>query len=121
MSYPFEMEGETLWDAGYHSGRLFASLAHGAAEFLELPSGLTPSDQGGCDVDPEQFRVFVEGLHELYASTRNEVLHGLSHGLLATSLVLLERAGGTVALTPPHAATLVEEKALLAHSMGVQA
>lgn len=117
MSYPFELDGETLWDAGYRTGQLYASLAHGAAEFLELPSGLTPNVQGGCDVDLEPFRVFVEGLHELYASTRNEVLHGLSHGLLATSLVLLERAGGTIALTPPYAADLLEEKALLARSM----
>lgn len=119
MSYPFGLDGETLWDAGYHSGLLYASLAHGAAEFLELPSGLAPNDQGGCDVDIEQFRVFVEGLYERYASTRNEVLHGLAHGLLVTSLVLLERAGGTLALTPPHAATLLDEKASLAHSMAV--
>ncbi|MFD7233668.1 DUF6086 family protein [Streptomyces sp. NPDC059881] len=119
MSYPFELDGETLWDAGYHSGQLYASLARGAAEFLELPSGLTPNAQGGCDVDLEPFRVFVERLYELYTSTRNEVLHGLAHGLLATSLVLLERAGGAVALTPPYAAVLLEEKTSLAHSMAV--
>ncbi|MFD9212527.1 DUF6086 family protein [Streptomyces sp. NPDC087659] len=119
MSYPFELDGETLWDAGYHSGQLYAWLAHGAAEFLELPSGLTPNVQGGCDVDLEPFQGFVEGLYEQYASTRNELLHGLAHGLLVTSLVLLERAGGTIALTPPYATNLLEEKALLARSMAV--
>lgn len=93
MSYPFELGGETLWDAGYHSGQLYASLARGAAEFLELPSGLTPNRQGGCDVEPVELQAFVEGLYGLYSSTRNDLLHGLAHGLLVTSLVLLERAG----------------------------
>ncbi|MFE2498418.1 DUF6086 family protein [Streptomyces scopuliridis] len=118
MSYPFELGGETLWDAGYHSGQLYASLARGAAEFLELPSGLTPNDQGGCDVETELFRAFVEGLDGMYSSTKNQVLHGLAHGLLVTSLVLLERAEGEITLTHRYAATLLEEKAVLARAMG---
>ena len=117
MSYPFEHRGETLWDAGYHSGLLYASLARGAAEFLELPCGLTPSPQGGCEVDPVVFRAFVEGLYGSYSATRNEVLQGLAHGLLVTSLVLLERAGETLTLKREHEAALAEEKTTLAHSM----
>ncbi|MEJ8639751.1 DUF6086 family protein [Streptomyces sp. MS2.AVA.5] len=116
MSYPFELGGETLWDAGYHSGQLYVSLARGAAEFLELPSGLTANPQGGCDVESEPFRAFVEGLYGMYSSTTNEVLHGLAHGLLVTSLVLLERAGGVITLRPPHVA-LWEERDAFARTM----
>ncbi|ELP62106.1 MULTISPECIES: DUF6086 family protein [Streptomyces] len=118
MSYPFEHGTETLWDAGYHSGKLYASLAQGTAEFLELPSGLTPNAQGGCDVDPIAFQAFVEGLYRSYSATRNELLHGLVHGLLLTSLVLLDRAGGSIGLRPEHQDAFVSEKAALARSMG---
>ncbi|WP_406271298.1 DUF6086 family protein [Streptomyces sp. NBC_00191] len=118
MSYPFELDGETLWDAGYYSGRLYASLARGAAEFVELPTGLTPSDQGGCDVELHTFRAFVEGLYGTYSSTRNPVLHGLMRGLLVTSLVLLEHAGASITLKPEHEEAFGEEKAALARAMG---
>ncbi|MFE2941794.1 DUF6086 family protein [Streptomyces sp. NPDC059255] len=117
MSYPFETGGETIWDAGYYSGRLYESLACGAAEFLELPSGLTPNDRGGCDVQPAIFRVFVEGLYRHYATTQNPVLHELTCGLLVTSLVMLERAGEEIALTDRDSAALLEEKTRLARAM----
>ena len=117
MSYPFEHDDETLWDAGYHSGQLYASLAQGAAGFLDVPSGLTPTPEGGCDVDREMFQAFVERLYGLYASTSNEVLQGLAHSLLVTSLVLLDRAGGTIALRPEHSTVLCEAKSALARSM----
>ncbi|MFE4369818.1 DUF6086 family protein [Streptomyces sp. NPDC056835] len=117
MSYPFELGGETLWDAGFRTGQLYASLARGTAEFLELPSGLTPNDQGGCDVEVESFRAFVEALDGIYSSTGNQVLHGLAHGLLVTSLVLLERAGGEITLTHRYAAALLAEKAAQARVM----
>ncbi|NEA67081.1 DUF6086 family protein [Streptomyces sp. SID12488] len=117
MSYPFEHGTRTLWDAGYHSGKLYAALAHGTAEFLELPSGLTPNAQGGCDVDPKSFQVFVERLCGTYSSTQNELLHGLAHGLLLTSLVLLDRAGGSIPLRPEHEDAFAREKSALARSM----
>ncbi|MFF7053319.1 DUF6086 family protein [Streptomyces griseorubiginosus] len=117
MSYPFEFDHETVWDAGYHSGQLYASLAQGAAGFLDVPSGLTPTPQGGCAVDREEFQTLVERLYGLYVSTSSEVLRELAHGLLVTSLVLLDRVGGTIALRPEDAAHLSEAKSTLAGSM----
>jgi hypothetical protein len=117
LSYPFEYGDETLWDAGYHSGQLYASLAQGAAGFLNVPSGLTPTQQGGCAVDREAFQAFVQQLYDLCASTSNEVLRGLAHGLLVTSLVLLDRSGGTVALRSEDATALREATSALARSM----
>ncbi|MFE7569812.1 DUF6086 family protein [Streptomyces sp. NPDC057539] len=118
MSYHFEVGGETLWDAGFRTGQLYAALTRGAAEFLKLPSGLTPNDQGGCDVEVESFQAFVEALDGMYSSTQNQVLHGLAHDLLLTSLVLLERAGGEITLTQRYAAALLEEKPARARLMG---
>ncbi|MET9456235.1 DUF6086 family protein [Streptomyces canus] len=117
MSYPFEYGDETIWDAGYHSGKLYASLASGAARFLDVPSGLTPTPQGGCAVDREMFQVFVERLYGLYTATSNEVLRELAHGLLITSLVLLDRTGGTIAPRPEDAAPLSKAKSALSESM----
>ncbi|WP_330348282.1 DUF6086 family protein [Streptomyces sp. NBC_00582] len=118
MSYPYELGGETLWEAGYHSGRLYASLARGAAEFVKLPTGLTPTPQGSCDIELSTFRAFVQGLYTLYSSTSSLVIHGLARGLLVTSLVLLERAGAPITLKPEHEEALREEKAAFARSMG---
>ncbi|MEG8279297.1 DUF6086 family protein [Streptomyces sp. AHA2] len=117
MSYPFEYNDETLWDAGYHSGRLYESLAQGAAGFLAVPSGLTPSPQGGCTVDRDVFQAFVQRLYDLRAATSAEVLRGLTNGLLVTSLVLLNRSGGSIALNPEDATALGEATSTLARSM----
>ncbi|MFJ4816331.1 DUF6086 family protein [Streptomyces sp. NPDC088801] len=117
MSYPFEYGDETLWDAGYHSGQLYRFLAQGAAEFLDVPSGLTPTPQGGCAVDREVFQGFVQRLYDLSASSSNEVLRSLAHDLLVTSLVLLDRSGGTVALRPEDATPIGEATSALARSM----
>lgn len=118
MSYPFEHGSDTLWDAGYQSGRLYASLAWSSAEFLDMPSGLTPNlSHGSCDVEPAVFEAFVEALYARYCSTNSEVMHNLMHGLLITSLVLLERARGEITLRPEHEDAFRAEKAALSRSM----
>ncbi|MFJ8592099.1 DUF6086 family protein [Streptomyces sp. NPDC093598] len=118
MSHPYELGGETLWDAGYHSGRLYLSLARGAAELLELPTGLTPTSQGSCDIELPTFRAFVRGLYGAYSSVGNPVLRGLTRDLLITSLVLLERAEAPITLKPEHEEVLREERAVFTRSMG---
>ncbi|MCX4487812.1 DUF6086 family protein [Streptomyces anulatus] len=117
MSYYFDIDGETVWDAGSRTGRLYASLAEGAAESMGLPSGLTPNEQGGCDIDLPAFRIFTEGLYETYSSTRNPVLHGVVRGVLIASLVVLEAAGTPITLKPEHEKTLREEKKNFARAM----
>ncbi|MDT0389176.1 DUF6086 family protein [Streptomyces dubilierae] len=118
MSHPFELGGETLWDAGHHSGLLYLSLARGAAEFLELPTGLTPTAQGSCEIELSTFRAFVQGLYDTWSSAGNPVLRGLTRDLLVTSLVLLDGAGAPIVLQPAHEEALGEEKAAIARSMG---
>ncbi|MEU1620684.1 DUF6086 family protein [Streptomyces sp. NPDC005722] len=119
MSYPYALDGETLWDAGYASGRLYFSLAQGAAEYLDVPSGLIENARlGGCDVVLPTFRVFVEGLYASYSSTEHRVLHGLSRGLLVTSLVLLDMAGSSLTLRAEHENALRSEMASFGRAMG---
>ncbi|MFF5028079.1 DUF6086 family protein [Streptomyces collinus] len=49
--------------------------------------------------------------------TRNEMLRELGHSVLVTSLVLLDRVGGQIAVSPRDAAALDEAKAAYARSM----
>ncbi|MFD7321480.1 DUF6086 family protein [Streptomyces sp. NPDC059875] len=119
MSYPYALDDETLWDAGYQSGRLYFSLAQGAAEHLELSTGLTRNDRlGGCDIELPTFEVFVEGLYDSYARTNSEVLQGLWRGLLVTSLVLLDMAGSSIRMSAEHEKALRREMSSVGRSMG---
>ncbi|MFB6776446.1 DUF6086 family protein [Streptomyces sp. NPDC056352] len=119
MSYPYELDNATLWDAGYQSGRLYFTLAQGAAEHIELPTGLACNDRiGGCDVELPTFRAFVEGLYDSYSRTNSAVLQGLWRGLLVTSLVLLDMAGSSITLSAEHEEALRNEMASVGRSMG---
>lgn len=55
----------------------------------------------------------------MYSSIGNPVLHGLAHGLLITSLVLLERAGASVTLKSEHEEAVREEKVVLRTCHGI--
>ncbi|MFB6527604.1 DUF6086 family protein [Streptomyces sp. NPDC056399] len=119
MGYPYELDGKTLWDAGFSSGRLYFSLTQGAAEHIQLPTGLTHVDRlGGCDIELPTFRVFVEGLYHSYSHTNSAVLQGLWRGLLVTSLVLLDMAGSPIALSAEHEEALRSDMASFGCSMG---
>ncbi|WP_406418843.1 DUF6086 family protein [Streptomyces sp. NBC_00842] len=119
MSYPYELEDETLWDAGSQSGRLYFSLAQGAAEHIQMPTGLTHNDRlGGCDIELPTFQAFVEGLYDSYSRTNSAVLQGLWRGLLVTSLVLLDMAGSSITLSAEHEDALRSGMASFGRSMG---
>ncbi|MFI1354058.1 DUF6086 family protein [Streptomyces sp. NPDC020898] len=112
MSYEFDLDGETVWDAGFHSGQLYLQLALGASHVLEVPSGLLPDERkGSCDIELPTFRAFAEKLYEQYARTNNIILRGLVEGPLIVSLVLLDRVASPLALRS-------EDEELLGRRMG---
>ncbi|MFC7219287.1 DUF6086 family protein [Streptomyces polyrhachis] len=118
MSYPVVLGEDTLWEAGYQSGRMYFFLVQGAAEELQIPSGLVANlPRGECEVKLPAFRSFVQRLYETYSSTRSMHVHGFIDGLLITSLVLLERAGSPLELLPEHEQALREERAAFARRM----
>ncbi|MFJ3790974.1 DUF6086 family protein [Kitasatospora sp. NPDC090091] len=117
MSYYFEVSGETAWNPSLRIGKWYLSFAETAAELIQRPTGLTPSDDDTCAVNMQMFRQFVEGLLECYASTRHPVQHGLMRGVLLTSLVILERGGVAIAPKSEREASLLEEVEIFARSM----
>ncbi|MFJ6139012.1 DUF6086 family protein [Kitasatospora sp. NPDC092286] len=117
MSYYFEVSGETVWDPSLRIGKWYLSFAEAAAELVQRPTGLTPSDDDTCTVNVQVFRQFVDGLLECYASTRHPVQHGLMRGVLLTSLVILERGGVVIAPKSEREASLLGEVEIFARSM----
>jgi hypothetical protein len=117
MSYYFEVLGETVWDPSLRIGKWYLSFATAAAELVQRPTGLTPSDDDTCAVDLPVFRGFVESLLDCYASTRHPVQHGLMRGVLLTSLVILKRGGVVIAPKSERGASVLEEAKVFAHSM----
>ncbi|WP_052744384.1 DUF6086 family protein [Streptomyces odonnellii] len=122
LSYEFETAGRTrtIWDPALKVGKLYVSLAQGAGELLGLPTGLTPNERGGCDVDMATFQTFTQGLYDRYCSTRHLVLLGLIKGLLISSIVMLENGGGTIVRTPEREAGLLEDHDSFRRAMWVE-
>ncbi|KOG66388.1 hypothetical protein ADK76_02840 [Streptomyces griseoflavus] len=117
MSYYFEVSGETVWDPSLRIGKWYLSFAEAAAELVQRPTGLTPSQDDTCAVDIQPFQHFVQGLLDCYASTRHPVQHGLVRGVLLASLVILARGGGVIVPKTEREASLMEEVESFARSM----
>ncbi len=122
MSYEFETANRTrtVWDPALNVGKLYVSLAQGVSELLRLPTGLTPNERGGCDVDMETFQAFSQGMYDRYCSTNHLILQGLIRGLLVTSLVMLQNAGGEIIRTPEREMGLLEDHDAFKRGMWVE-
>lgn len=117
MSYYFTVSGKDVWDPALRIGHLFVSLAEGAAVVLGVPSGLSPSDDDTCEVEPQVFLRFVGALVECYSSSRHPVRRSLIRGILLTSLVILERGGLDVPSGTEDGEDLMAEARVLAKAM----
>ncbi|MFD3998398.1 DUF6086 family protein [Streptomyces sp. NPDC058583] len=119
MSYPFQApDRKTLWDPALGVGRAYVALAREAGELNGVPTGLTDNERlGGSDVDLFVFQQFTQALYDRYCSTNNFVLHGLLRGLLLTSVVMLERGGGSIARNPEWEDRLLEDLDAYARAM----
>lgn len=98
MSYPFTVDGRTVWDPALRVGRLYVAICASVAEVLEVQPGLKPGADGTCAIDVASFHGFVESLRESQASTRHPVYGSMMKGLLAVSIQLAKATGAD--LTP---------------------
>ncbi len=98
MSYPYTVDGETVWDPTSRVGTLYAALTEAASEVLRQPTGLKQAADGTCEIDVAAFHTFVEYLRESQAATRDPVYGAMMKGLLAVSLQLAKLTGAE--LTP---------------------
>lgn len=122
LSYEFETADRTrtLWDPALRVGQLYVSLAQGAGDQLGLPTGLTPNERGGADVDLETFGAFTQALYDAYCSTRHFIMHDMMRGLLLASIVMLENGGGAIIRVQEREAGLLTEHEAYVRGMWVE-
>ncbi|MFI6216270.1 DUF6086 family protein [Nocardia brasiliensis] len=99
MSYVFEIGGETVWSPSLPVGDLYVRMLGEVASVLEVPAGLSAVASDMWSIDIAVFGELVNSMHEMYFGSSHQVLRVLIGGVLAPSLVILER--GALGI-PPH-------------------
>ncbi|MET7389433.1 DUF6086 family protein [Streptomyces sp. NPDC005529] len=93
MSQYYEMAEQTLWNPSNGASRLFLRQVALYEAELGLVSGIGPMEADECQIDPADFKAFVDALLVRHREINHAVIITLSEGFVATVLVLAERAG----------------------------
>ncbi|WP_027346798.1 DUF6086 family protein [Hamadaea tsunoensis] len=96
MSQNFRIGRRILWNPSNRVARLFLDVAAAAAGIAEKPVGLRDTGADEHEVDLATFEAFVNALVRTYLGSNHPILRALLEDFLATALVLVNRAGGTV-------------------------
>lgn len=96
MSQIFVARDETLWNPATEVAQLYFRMAEVMTALVDLLCGIEDVQQDEYAVDTERLRNFVEALARRYLGSTNLVLRATMEGFLATSIVMVTRAGGTV-------------------------
>ncbi|MCU1646870.1 MAG: hypothetical protein JWN03_7145 [Nocardia sp.] len=96
MSYVFEVGDETVWSPSLKVGDIYVRILKSVAEVLDRPAGLTGIASDMYEIDIDAFENLVKSMYETYFASTNTILKSMIGGVLAPSLVILERAGRKV-------------------------
>ncbi len=92
MSYIFEVGDTTVWSPGLRVGALYTRMAECLAEWVGVSSGLSKMANDYYIVDAERFAAFIQALLT-DPSSGHPIFNELTRGFIATSMVMLNRAG----------------------------
>ena len=104
MSILFLAGGARLWNPSNTPGRLFKGQAEITAAEFGLPSGLGEIIEDEVVVDVPLLETFLTKLARQYDYRGHFIIMSLIGGVLGTSYVLVERAGGRLPEIDPHRA-----------------
>ncbi|WP_137816586.1 DUF6086 family protein [Gandjariella thermophila] len=93
MSYVFDVGDDTVWSPSLQVGDLYVRFLCEIAETLGVRTGLTAIASDMYEIDIDVFANLVRKLFDVYFSSGHPVLRGLIEGVLAPSVVVLERGG----------------------------
>jgi hypothetical protein len=93
VSQYYDVGDQTLWNPSNGASQLFLRQVAVFEAELDLPSGVGPMRADECQIDPVDFKAFVDALLVRHRGTNHAVLIALSEGFVVTVLVLAERAG----------------------------
>ncbi len=105
MSQFFLARDQVLWNPASAVAALFLRSAQALEPEVRLPSGLGPMQEDECHIDLESFAAFIEALVIRFERSNHTVQRSLMEGFIATSLVLIDRAGVAAPATAPPDAT----------------
>ena len=104
VSQFFQVADEVVWNPSKAVAALFLRSAESLKPETELPTGIGPMRDDECSIDLDTFTQFIDALLTRYERSNHFVWRSLTEGFIATSLVLVERAGGSVASAEASAA-----------------
>nr|WP_229882099.1 DUF6086 family protein [Streptomyces alanosinicus] len=82
-----------MWNLSNGASRLCRRQVSIFEAEWELSSGIGPTENDECQIDPAIFKIFVNALLAQHRRTSHAIVLALSEGFTATVLVLAERAG----------------------------
>ncbi|MCP2324350.1 hypothetical protein HDA40_002857 [Hamadaea flava] len=97
MSQIFRTGEAILWFPSNRVARLFHSLTEVLVSVAGRPAGMDDTGADEYEIDQEVFEAFVNELARQYLGSSHVIMRSMLEGYLATALVLVERAGGSVA------------------------
>lgn len=101
MSQYYQAGGVTLWNPSNGASRLFLRQVALFETEVGLPSGIGPMADDEAEVRLAEFELFVGALLAWRSRSRHAIIAALSDGLIATLLVLAERAGVAMSWPEP--------------------
>ena len=97
MSQFFLIGEKDLWNPASGVSRVFIRVADALSADIGVPSGVGPMLADEAQVDLPVFQVFVDSLvSRFYRDSNHPIQRSMTEGFIATALVLLDRAGGTL-------------------------
>ncbi len=97
VSQYFQVGDKVLWNPSTGVAWLFARSVEAVASAVELPTGLGAEFNDDYEVDVVTFAAFVDALVRRYRSSTHPILRTLIEGVAAVGIVMVERAGRSVA------------------------
>jgi hypothetical protein len=101
MSRLFKSGRTIVWNPASTIADLFKGQAEAAASAFHLPSGLSAIIEDECHIDLPVFETFLIELAERYNRSADYLVKSLIGGVVGTSYVLVERAGGRLPKMEP--------------------
>ena len=96
MSQYFQVGDLILWNPSNRVAELFVRTSEAVAPLVAAPTGIDAMHADEYEVDLDAFVGFIDALVKQYVSSSHAILRSLLEGFLATSLVLVDRAGRSV-------------------------
>jgi len=104
MGLNFKSREQLLWNPGMRVGRMFLAYVAALEPLIEKGAGISEVIRDDTyEVNGEETRRFAEVLLDWYIMTNSPVLRAMVECVLRTCLVLAERAGYPVELSPQNA------------------